>query len=100
MTDTMQELKQMKIWVLYLLKHKPDGRFDKVPFSTLGGVTGTSEKYSGTQVSYKEVKVAQAKLDNKNVGLGFKIPPGFFLYDIDDKDLGSPYVAQRLERFN
>ena len=101
MTEAMQELKQMKIWFLYLLKPKPDGRLDKVPFSALGGVTGTSQKYSGTWVSYKEAKAALAKHDdNKNVGLGFKIPPGFFFYDIDDRDLSLPYVAQRLERFN
>ena len=36
MTDAMQELKVMPIWVLYRLKKKSDGRTDKVLFATNG----------------------------------------------------------------
>lgn len=98
MTDPMQELKEQAIWFLYRLIPKADGRLDKVPFSAKGGVTGTSDKYSGTWVTFAEAELERAK-HGKDVGLGFKIPAGYFFLDIDGKDLNSLYVKQRLDRF-
>ena len=98
MTDSMQELKEQAIWFLYRLIPKADGRLDKVPFSAKGGVTGTSDTYSGTWVTFAEAELERAK-HGKDVGLGFKLPAGYFFLDIDGKDLNSLYVKQRLDRF-
>ena len=98
MTDPMQELKEQAIWFLYRLIPKSNGSLDKVPFSAKGGVTGTSDKYSGTWVTFAEAELERAK-HGKDVGLGFKLPAGHFFLDIDSKDLNSLYVKQRLDRF-
>lgn len=94
----MQELKEQAIWFLYRLIPKSNGSLDKVPFSAKGGVTGTSDKYSGTWVTFAEAVLERAK-HGKDVGLGFKLPAGYFFLDIDSKDLNALYVKQRLDRF-
>lgn len=98
MKDPMQELKDQSIWFLFRLIPKADGRLDKVPFSTRGGIAGTSDKYSATWVTFAEAELERTKQGNV-VGLGFKLPPGYFFYDIDAQVINSFYVKQRLDRF-
>lgn len=53
MTDAMQELKKMPIWVLHRRKPKQDGKTDKVLFAANGNATEADEKYRHTWVAYE-----------------------------------------------
>lgn len=45
MADHMQELKAMKIWMLWHWETKKDGNRTKVPMSASGGPCGTDAKW-------------------------------------------------------
>ena len=69
----MQELKNMKIWVLWRYT-RVRGKITKVPFAASGGPSGADEKFRNTWVSYEEIQRAasSAKCD----GIGFILPCG------------------------
>ncbi len=92
----MQELKKMKIWVLWRYA-KVKGKITKVPFAASGGPSGTDDNFRETWVSYEEIQ--RAALSVKCDGIGFILPCGYFLLDIDHRDLDDPLMKTLLERF-
>ena len=94
----MQELKQMEIWLCWILKKNKDGKWTKVPIAASGAATGTDEAHRHTWVTYEEA-VRAAKLKHYS-GVGFVIPAGYFMLDIDHRDLNDPIVQKFLNRFS
>lgn len=92
----MQELKKMKIWVLWHYA-KVHGRITKVPFAASGGPSGTDDKFRETWVSYEEILRAASSI--KCDGIGFILPCGYFFLDIDHRDLDDPLAKTLMERF-
>lgn len=76
---TMEELKQMRIWMLWHRK-EADGRVAKIPCSAKGKACGTSSDYVNEWVTYQEAQHALTKV--RADGIGFKIPEGMFFLDI------------------
>jgi len=48
MSDSMQELKQMRIWFLWRWGVGKNGNPTKNPFAANGGATGTDDAHSST----------------------------------------------------
>lgn len=65
--------------------------------ASTGGISGTSEEFRSTWVTYDEVLVAKEKL--KSSGIGFVIPNGMYFFDIDGKEPDDSFVTLMLERF-
>jgi len=98
MSDSMQELKQMRIWFLWRWGTDKNGNPTKVPFAANGGETGTDDAHSSTWVTHDEAVAAAEKYHA--AGLGFKIPENYFFLDIDHKELSDPLVQTLLTRFD
>lgn len=94
----MQELMQMKIWLLWKWGKDRNGKPTKVPFSAHGGATGTDKGHSSTWVTYDEAMAAMQKYNA--AGVGFVIPEGYFFLDIDHMELTDPFVQTMLNRYN
>lgn len=84
---TVDELKSKKLWFLWSAKPGKNGKVTKVPFAANGGATGTDDTES-------------ARNRFQESGLGLKIPKGFFLLDIDHKDISDPFAQLMLSRFS
>ena len=97
--DPMQELKEMRIWMLWEWAAGKDEEKTKKPFAANGRACGTDEKFSGRWVTYAEAVEAMKKFPGRAAGVGFKIPGGYFFLDVDDKALEDPYVQTLLRRF-
>lgn len=65
--------------------------------SAMGGKTETSEDYRSTWVTCSEALLAKDKY--KASGIGFVIPKGMYLFDIDGRALDDSFVILMLERF-
>lgn len=98
MSDSMQELKQMRIWFLWRWGADKNGKQTKNPFAANGGSTGTDDAHSSTWVTYDEAVAAADKFHA--AGVGFKIPDGYFFLDIDHRELSDPLVKTLLARFD
>ncbi|NCD10437.1 MAG: DNA primase, partial [Negativicutes bacterium] len=85
MSDSMQELKQMRIWFLWRWGADKNGKPTKNPFAANGGATGIDDAHSNTWVYYDEAVAAVDKFHA--AGVGFKIPENYFFLDIDHKEL-------------
>ena len=97
MANAMQELMDMKIWMLWRWATDQKGKPTKKPFAAGGGPTGTDDKWSHTWVTYNEA--VKAKEHNSvAAGVGFKIPIGYYFIDIDHKALSDPLVQSILAR--
>ena len=97
MVNAMQELMDMKIWMLWRWATDQNGKPTKKPFAAGGGPTGTDDKWSHTWVTYNEA--VKAKEHNSvAAGVGFKIPKGYYFIDIDHKALSDPLVQTILAR--
>ena len=94
---TMEELKQMRIWMLWRRK-EADGRVAKIPCSAQGKACGTNKDYEKDWVTYQEAKQAQTEINAD--GVGFKIPEGMFFLDIDHRDLQDPEVLEILNLYS
>ena len=94
---TIEELKQMKIWMLWRRKES-DGRVAKIPCSAKGEACGTSNDYEKKWVTFEEAKIAIAKV--RADGIGFKIPEGVFFLDIDHRDLQDPEVQKIISQYD
>ena len=94
----MQELKQMKIWLLWKWGKDRNGKPTKVPFSAQGGATGTDKGHSSTWITYEDFMVAMQK--HHAAGVGFVIPEGYFFLDIDHMELTDSFVQTMLNRYN
>lgn len=95
---TVDELKDKKLWFLWSAKPGKNGKVTKVPFAANGGATGTDDAYKGTWVSFDDAESARNQFQAS--GLGLKIPKGFFLLDIDHKDISDPFAQLMLSRFS
>lgn len=98
-SDPLQELKEMRIWMLWEWVAGKDGETTKKPFAANGRACGTDHKYSDRWVTYAEAVKAMKKFPGRAAGVGFKIPGGYFFLDVDDKVLEDPYVQTLLRRF-
>lgn len=97
--DPMQELKEMRIWMLWEWAAGKNGEKTKKPFAANGRACGTDEKFSGRWVTYDEAVAAMKRFPGRAAGVGFKIPGGYFFLDVDDRVLEDPYVQTLLRRF-
>ena len=86
---TVDELKD-KLWFLWSAKPGGNGKVTKVSFAANGGATGTDDAHRGTWVSFDDAESARNQFQAS--GLGLKIPKGFFLLDIDHKDISDPFA--------
>ncbi len=80
----MQYLKEMKIWICWSLENR-DGKLSKIPYDTKDRNVGTSEDYSSRWVTYDEAIAAVRKKGFD--GVGFVIPAGYAVIDLDHVDL-------------
>ena len=95
---TVDELKDKNLWFLWSAKPGRNGKVTKVPFTANGGATGTDDAHKGTWVSFDDAESARNQF--RASGLGLKIPKGFFLLDIDHKDISDPFAQLMLSRFS
>lgn len=95
---TVDELKDKNLWFLWSAKPGRNGKVTKVPFAANGGATGTDDAHKGTWVSFDDAESARNQFQAS--GLGLKIPKGFFLLDIDHKDISDPFAQLMLSRFS
>ena len=95
---TVDELKDKNLWFLWSAKPGKNGKVTKVPFAANGGATGTDDAHKGTWVSFDDAESARNQF--RASGLGLKIPKGFFLLDIDHKDISDPFAQLMLSRFS
>ncbi len=98
MSDSMQELKQMRIWFHWRWEKDKNEKPTKNPFAANGGSTGTDDAHSNTWVTYDEAVAAADKFHA--AGVGFKIPENYFFLDIDHRELSDPLVQTLLARFD
>ena len=92
---TVDELKDKNLWFLWSAKHGKNGKVTKVPFAANGGATGTDDAHKGTWVSFDDAESARNQF--RASGLGLKIPKGFFLLDIDHKDISDPFGRKKCD---
>lgn len=97
-SNSMHELKQMRIWFPWCLVADKNGKPTKKPFAANGGKTGTDDAHSSTWVYYDEAVAAADKFHA--AGVGFKIPENYFFLDIDHRELSDPLVQTLLARFD
>ena len=95
---TVDELMDKNLWFLWSAKPGKNGKVTKVPFAANGGATGTDDAHKGTWVSFDDAELARNQF--RASGLGLKIPKGFFLLDIDHKDISDPFAQLMLSRFS
>jgi putative DNA primase/helicase len=98
MANAMQELMDMKIWLLWRWGTDENGNPTKVPFAISGGSSGTGDKWSHTWGTYKDALAA--KEEHHAAGVGFTTPEGYFFLDIDHRELSDPLVQTLLTRFD
>lgn len=97
-STSINDLKKMRIWLLWQRQIRK-GKTTKVPFAANdGGISGTSEDYKRTWVTYDEAAASQSKYPG--AGIGFVVPEGFFFLDIDHADLDNPLMKLMLARFS
>ena len=89
----MEELKTKPVWVCWKYVTK-DGRKTKKPFAVTGTPTGTSADHSGEWVDYAEAAKALADAELGFDGVGFIMPEGYFLLDVDHRDINDQLVKE------
>ena len=92
---TVDELKDKNLWFLWSAKPGRNGKVTKVPFAANGGATGTDDAHKGTWVSFDDAESARNQFQAS--GIGLKIPKGFFLLDIDHKDISDPFGRKKCD---
>lgn len=96
-TDYLAELKQMKIWVCFIIT-EDNGKTNKNPISAHGTETGSDADHAHTWVTYDEaVKAMQERAYN---AVGFCVPENMGFLDMDHMNETDPFVQIRLDRFN
>ncbi|MCD7825935.1 MAG: phage/plasmid primase, P4 family [Clostridiaceae bacterium] len=99
---SMEELKQLKLWLCWRLEDKVDKstgevKSTKVPCDAKGKIGATRGYFKRWMTYEKAVKVAK---ERGYQGVGFVIPKGMFFVDIDHHAPSDPFAADRLERFS
>lgn len=96
--NAMQELMDMKIWMLWRWGKDKNGNPTKVPFAISGGSSGTNKEWRHTWETYKDALAAKER--SYAAGIGFKIPENYFFLDIDNRELSDLLVQTLLARFD
>ena len=94
----MQELKKQNVWVCWKYVSK-GGRMTKMPFAAAGGATGTSPDHSGEWTDFVSAAAAAKKPELGFDGIGFVMPEGYFLLDVDHKSADDPMVKELISMF-
>lgn len=92
----MKELMRKPQWILWKRENK-GGKPTKVPYDATGKKTGTSWKYRRAWVLYEQAQKAAGETGAD--GIGFVLPKGFFLLDVDHRTQDDPLVRELLTRF-
>ena len=92
----LQQLKRMPTWVCWKYVTKA-GRKTKVPYAVTGRQTGTSPDHSNEWTDFAAAATAQKKLDID--GIGFVMPSGYFLLDVDHRDVDDPIMKELTSLF-
>ena len=85
---TLEELKKNRQFVNWVYKTDKNGKKTKVPVSSKGIVTGTSEEYRKDWVTYDEAEAVSKRFH----GIGLIFDNGVCGIDIDHKDENDPIV--------
>ena len=94
----MKILKNQKIWVCWKYV-SVDGHRTKKPYDVTGIPTGTSQDHADEWSEYSTARKALADAKPGFDGIGFIMPEGVFLLDIDHKDISDPLVQELLALF-
>ena len=94
----MKNLKQQQIWVCWKYVDK-NGRKTKQPFAVSGRATGTSNDHKSEWVDYETAIAAMEQPDGKFDGVGFVMPEGVFLLDVDHVEQEDPLFASVRDLF-
>ena len=94
----MQDLKRQNVWVCWKYVSK-GGRMTKVPFSISGRATGTSPDHSVEWTDFATAAAALKKPELGFDGIGFIMPEGYFLLDVDHKSEDDPMVKELVSLF-
>lgn len=97
MNKTIEELKNMPIWMLWK-RHQYGNHASKKPYAADGSPCGVNDEYQDAWVTYDEAQHAAA--GQQANGVGFKIPSGMFFLDIDHRDVQDPLVQEMLSLYN
>ena len=89
---TIEELKNRKIWFLWSGQPIKNGKISKIPFAADGGATGADEAHEHTWADYETAQMGKEKFLAS--GVGMKIQTGFFLLDIDHRNLEDPFMKE------
>lgn len=96
--ETIRSLQDQRIWMLFKLSEdRATGKLRKKPISAQGKPIGPKREYIGKLATYEEACEAQERLKADRVG--FILPPGYFLVDIDDRPLDDPLTKDIMARF-
>ncbi len=90
----MESLKAKDTWVLWQ-KEVVGDRSTKVPYSTDGMKCGTNLKYKDKWKNYETVLAAYN--DGDYSGIGFVIPKGLVMIDIDGMEANNPFVREIMD---
>ena len=85
----MDKLKNKRVWVCWKYVGK-DGHLTKQPYSASGKPTGTSSDHSAEWSTYDVATAALNQPEKGFDGIGFVMPKGYFLLDMDHKDTSDP----------
>ena len=88
----IEELKRLCVWLCWKRVSK-NGRLTKQPFSISGRAIGTSEEYRTEWVTFDEATAALRQPGSGFDGIGFVMPEGIFLLDVDHINKDDPKFA-------
>lgn len=95
----LDELKAMRIWVCWNYVPDKDGKKRKVPCASDGSETSANPVEHGSTWNTYE-NVVTAKEQEHYDGIGLVLPEGYFLLDLDHKELDNPLIQTMLSRFH
>lgn len=94
----MHDLKKQNVWVCWKYVSK-GGRMTKMPFAATGRATGTSQDHSGEWADFVSAAAAVKNPELGFDGIGFVMPEGYFLLDVDHKDMDDPVLKELVSLF-
>ncbi|MBR3019960.1 MAG: DNA primase [Clostridia bacterium] len=94
----MHDLKKQNVWVCWKYVSK-GGRMTKMPFAATGRATGTSPEHSGEWADFVSAAAAVKKPELGFDGIGFVMPEGYFLLDVDHRDSDDPVMKELVSAF-
>ncbi len=94
----MQEWKKQNVWVCWKYVSK-GGRMTKMPFTHTGRATGTSPDHDKEWTDFVTATAALKKPEQGFDGIGFIMPEGYFLLDVDHKADDDPIMKELIALF-